>query len=82
VLRLQNCVPNKRCESLFRILFTDEYRLKVFKNIVPRRIFGYDGEEVAGESNIMKSFIMFTLHLYAIIRLIRWTEPVACIGRV
>jgi len=50
--------------------------------MVRRRIFGCDGEGVAGESNVMKSFIIYSLHLCAVIRMIRWTERVACIGNV
>lgn len=86
---MQNYVSNKSCKSLFRLLLTDEYRLSNNRvrnidrnNRVSRRIFGCDGEGVAGESNVMKSFIIYSLPLCAVIRIVRGTERVACIGNV
>jgi hypothetical protein len=51
------------CET-WSLTLKEEHRLRVFENRVLRKIFGPQGNEVAGggENYIMRSFITCTLH--------------------
>ena len=52
------------CE-IWSLTFRDEHRLRVFENIVLRKIFGAKGDEITenGESYIMMSYTHCILHL-------------------
>jgi hypothetical protein len=44
------------CDA-WSVTLKEEHKLKVFENMVLRRIFGPKGEEMVGENCLMRSFV-------------------------
>jgi hypothetical protein len=73
------------CET-WSLTLREEHRLKVFENMVRRRIFGSKRDEVTGEWKKLHSEELHSLYLSPNIirqiksRRVRWVRHVACMG--